>query len=355
MRADLRRITLGIALAAGLAGCEPSSEDLVNQGRSAMGQRRFDVALEKFEAALQANPKDYEALWGKASVLEQQGKFGQQTEILVGILADKALAEKYGDVVKPALESSYWRQAEMAPSDEKKEELLRKAIELNERSGANVTLAKHFMARGDLATKRDDPATAETAYKLVETLRVSKKVKREARTKAELAGFLAFKRSGAAKFEPLQNELAQAGQYDAAGEKFVVEGIADAAGDPKDADFEAKAEAAARAAARTALEDLTFKVSGKPRPEGGALQFDEAMLTVEEKGWTKKNKTYRVKMSLPRDAVIFKVYELEHGIAAKPADEGGDDGPDDDKAAAAAPASAPEGAAPASAPAPASH
>jgi hypothetical protein len=334
MRADLRRTLLGLALAAAVAGCEPSAEDLVDQGRGALGQRRFDVALEKFEAALKANPKDYDALWGKATVLEQQGKYAAQAELLQSILADAALAEKYGAVVKPALETSYWRQAEQATSDEQKEALLRRAIEVNERSGANVTLAKHFMARGDLATKRDDPAAAETAYKLVEALRVSKKIKREARTKAELAGFLAFKRAEAAKFEPVQNELAQAGQFDAAGDKFVVEGVADAEGDAKDADFEAKAELAARAAARTAIEDLTYKVSGKPRPDGATLQFDEAMLTVEEKGWTKKNKTYRVKMSLPRDAVIYKVFELERGIAAKPADDGPDDAPEDDKAAA---------------------
>jgi hypothetical protein len=347
MRADIRRIVLGLALAVPFAGCQTSPDDLVNEGRGLVAARQYDQALAKFDEALKAQPDSYEALWGKATVYEQQGKFGDQAEILKKVLAKKEYADKYGQVVRQALETSYFRQAEQAPSDDRKEELLRKAIELNERSGANVTLAKLLMARGDNATKRDDPAAAEAAYKGVQALHVAKKVKKEAQTKAELAGFMVFKRNAQARFDATLKELATAGQYDATGEKFIVEGVADAPGSPKDDAFEANAEAAARNAARTLMDDLTWKVAGKPRPaDGGKLSFDEALWTVEEKGWVKKNKSYRARISLPRDAVLFKIYEIENGITA-PA--GGSDADDDEKPGAPGSQAAPASAAPASA------
>jgi hypothetical protein len=322
------RVFLLVALAVFLTlGCQPGKEDLVAQGRAKVAAQANEEAIKAFDDALAIDPSYYDALWGKAMAFGAMEKHDEQVKILNQILADKSHAKR-ASFIRSELDKVFRKQAEMAKKPEDREAFLNKAIEANEKSEANKLLAEIYADRGEKAIAAKQYADAEKAFLAVDGLRVGKKEKRSAASKARLAGFLAFREAFLPEFEKMKPELLEAGQLlDGDPPTFVVEGIGEATGKPGDEGFEAQAEGAANGAAATVLEDITYKLAGMARPEegGGAVKFSAADVSVLEKGWEKKNRTFRVKVAVARDAVLEKVRELKNpaaGAAAqKPAAE----------------------------------
>ena len=149
---------------------------------------------------------------------------------------------------------------------------------------------------------------------------MGKKLKRDAGNQADLAGFLDFKGKFAPDFDKAKEAFIKDGTLDAANGRFVVEATADAPGSPKDKDFEANAEKAAVAAARNTLTDIVYKLHGTARPDQNPAPFEDTDLTTDTKSWAKPNKTYKVKVSAPIDAVTFQVYRVRNPRAAEAAE-----------------------------------
>ena len=63
----------GLALP-GLAAASPESRALIEQGAAALGTRDAEAALDRFEAAGRADPKDAEALFFQGAALNRLGR-----------------------------------------------------------------------------------------------------------------------------------------------------------------------------------------------------------------------------------------------------------------------------------------
>lgn len=370
MRSTLLKWALGAVCAAGVLACE-SGENHILEGRKAVQSQNYDKALKHFDDALAAEPDNYHALWGKADVYRRDNNLAKQAEVLEAISKNAGHMERYAGVVKPALETNYRKQAQaLADTDAKKEEYLRKAIDLDKKSEANNSLATLLSKRGDAAFREGKFKDAENDFEAAIKLRISRKVRNTLKGKAQIASFKAFIAEFQPRFDAVRKELEEAKIYDDKTKTFFIEATAEIEGDPKEEGYEKNAEIAGLAAVTVALNDLTWKVAGKTRPENALVTYSASVVSIVEKGFSrpatrKEPALYKFRISVPADALFEQVQrvdkgEFKTGDAANaapasdadvaPASDGADgDEPEDDAPASDAPASdAPASDAPAS-------
>ena len=342
MRHTLLKWTLGAACALGTLGCE-SGPDHILEGRKAVKAQNFEEAIKHFDDALKADPKDYHAMWGKADAYRRDNNLAKQAEVLEAISANKEHMERYAGVVKPALENNYRKQAQaLADTDEAKAKLLQKAIDLDKKSEANGALATLLSKRGDAAFQKGDFKAAEADFETAVKLRISRKLRKTLQGKASIASFKGFIKDFQPRFDTVRKELEDAKIYDDKTKTFFIEAGGEIDGKPDDEGYEAAAEKTGLSAVTVALNDLTWKVAGKPRPEGASVDYSSSVVTIVDKGFapkkSKKDPTiYKFRISVPADAVFEMVQVVDKGEFKKPAPP------------AVAPASGESGAAPASA------
>ncbi len=313
------RWALGVALlASSLAGCNSGGGEFIAKGRKALRANNYDAAHQAFDDALKQDPESYDGLWGKAEAYRGQAKLPDQQKLLERIMTVPKLAEAYAGVVKPALEENYRKQAEtiLGTSPDKAEALLRKAIEINKRSEANTTLSELLTRDGNNLLKQAKYKEASARYAAAIELRIARKARGELQGKKEIADFWARKADFMPRFEVVKNELIEAKIYDDKAKAFFVTAEAEIEGDPKDDEnFEANAELDGLVAVTVALNELTWKVAGKERPENASVAYDRAVVSVVSKNLEKRKKdhlfTYRV--AVPADALFEKVFEVDEG------------------------------------------
>lgn len=295
----------GLVLCAIAIGCDGGKENVIAQGRAALLKRDLDTAMAKFEEALKDAPQDYNGMWGRSQVLGLRGDFKAQKDQLLAIMAVPEFAERAAP--REELDKVYQKLAEQAESQAGIENNLRKAIETNPRSEAHAKLADVLVKKGDLATRNGDHDAAAKAYGEVPSLRVAKKLKRMAKAKSELAGYMAFRTAFKKEFgEKYKAELVELGQYDAKESTFIVEASVELELKPTDEGFAALAHGQAQAGARVALEDFAFKFAGMERPDGVKLTFSKSdVQEVGEPVYDKKSKTFTKKYAVNED-VIFE-------------------------------------------------
>ena len=296
--------------------CDAGRDKHIALGRKAAKNKAYDEALKHFDEALAADPNDFNALWGKADVHRRDNNLPEQAKQLERIMGTPAVAEKHGAVVKPALETNYKMQAEavVATQTDKAEAFLRKAIALRAKSEANLTLAQLLMRRGDGALKEQKFADADKHYKAALELRLNRRLRAQLTGKAEIAGFMSFRAAFLPRFEHVKAELVTAGIYDEKNAIFVIEAEASLADlDKKAETFEKDAAKEGLVAVTSSIVDLTFKVAGKVKPEGARIAYGASLVTVIEKGFGPRRKTYRYKVSIPEDAVFEKVQVVDKG------------------------------------------
>ncbi|MGK0359820.1 MAG: hypothetical protein ACI9U2_002126 [Bradymonadia bacterium] len=327
MRHTLLKWTLGAACAMGTLGCE-SGPNHMDEGRAAMKAQDYEKAIKHFDDALKADPDDYHAMWAKADTYRRDSNLGnlaKQAEMLEAISKNKGHMERYAGVVKPALETNYRKQAQaLADTDAKKAEYLQKAIDLDKKSEANSALATLLSKRGDAAFSAKDFKGAEKAYAAAVELRISRKMRKMLKGKASIADFKAFIKDFQPRFDKVRKELEESKVYDDKTKTFFIEAGGEVDGKRDDEGYEAAAEKTGLAAVTVALNDLTWKVAGKARPEGASVAYSSAVVTIVDKGFAKKKKKkdptiYKFRISVPADAVFEKVQIVDKGEFKKPA------------------------------------
>ena len=321
------KFTLGALCALLLFACDAGKEKHIALGRKAAKNQAYDEALKHFDEALALDGDDFNALWGKADVHRRDNNLVEQARLLEKILGMAAISEKHGAVVRPALETNYRMQAEavMGSLPDQAEAFLRKAIALRSKSDANLVLAQLLMRRGDEALKQSDFATAEKAYNTALELRLNRRLRAQLKGKAEIAGFMTFRSAFLPRFDRVKPELVEAGVYDEKKQEFLVTVEADVSDLDKGSEtFEKDADQAGLVAVTDALIELSFKVSGVPKPEGARIAYAASLVTVVEKGLGPKKKVFRYKISIPEDAVFEKVQVIDKGEfeIKKPTPEG---------------------------------
>ncbi len=330
------KFTLGALCVLVLFACDAGKEKHIALGRKAAKNQAYDEALKHFDEALALDGNDFNALWGKADVHRRDNNLGEQAKALEKIIGMAKIAEKHGAVVRPALETNYRMQAEavMGSLPDKAEEYLRKAIALRKKSDANLVLAQLLMRRGDDALKKLDFGGAEKAYQTALKLRLNRRLRAQLKGKAEISSFMTFRSAFMPRFDRVKAELVEAGVYDEKKQEFVVTGEADLADfDKKSETFEKDADQAGLVAVTDAIIDLTFKVAGKVKPEGARIAYGASLVTVVEKGFGTKRKTFQYKISIPEDAVFEKVQVIDKNEfeIKKPEPKEGEGAPDEKK------------------------
>ncbi len=313
------RTLLAALLALGLCACEPTADEFIATGRQMITQKNFDGALAQFDQALALDGKNYGALWGKTVALQSQGKLPEQAELLEKILE---MPEHQGraKVLKDALEINYRKQAELVEFNEPAlfEQFLRKAIAINPKSPCNEQLSNLLITRGEQTFKAGKHAEAIAAFEEAKKLRITKKVRAELDSKIEIASFQDFKRSFTERrFNAIRGEFIEKGLYDPKRQVFTVESQVEVDGKESDEGYETEAESKALRAVTSALYDLTWEVSGKPRPDDANLAYDTAQVRILDKGFVetkpRKPKQFRFKIEIPEDALFLQVGRIEDG------------------------------------------
>lgn len=336
------KVTLGALCVLVLFACDAGKEKHIALGRKAAKNKAYDEALTHFDNALAADGNDFNALWGKADVYRRDNNLPEQAKLLEKIMGTEVLGAKHGAVVKPALETNYRMQADaaMGTRPDAAEAFLRKAIGLRKKSDANIVLAQLLMRKGDDALKKRDFSSAEKTYKAALELRLNRRLRAQLKGKAEIAGFMSFREAFMPRFDAVKAELIEAGIYDEKKHEFTITVEADISDlDKKSETYEKDATTAGLVGVTSAIVDLTFKVAGKPKPEGARIAYSASLVTVIEKGFGPK-KTYKYKISIPEDAVFEKVQVIDKGEfeIAKPKPEGGEEGGEEKKPEEGAPA-----------------
>ena len=283
MRHTLLKWTLGAACALGTLGCE-SGPDHLREGRLAVKAQNFEQAIKHFDDALKADPDDYHAMWGKADAYRRDNSLGKQAGVLEAISTNKEHMEKYAGVVKPALETNYRKQAQaLADTDAKKAGFLQKAIALDKKSEANGALATLLSKRGDAAFSAKNFKEAEKAYSEAVKLRISRKLRKMLKGKTSIASFKAFIKDFQPRFDKVRKELEDSKVYDDKTKTFFIEAGGEVEGKGDEEGYEAAAEKTGLAAVTVALNDLTWKVAGKARPEGASVDYSASVVTIVDK------------------------------------------------------------------------
>ncbi len=348
MRSAILRWALGAALiGVAMPGCSDNKNDIA-KGRRYAQQGNYAEAHKAFDVALAADPNDYNALWGKADTYRREGNLPKQAELLEKILGNAEMGQTYGSVVNPALEENYRKQAEqrMAKPAEA-EAFLRKAIGIEKKSEANLTLANLLYKQGKDLQAAGTHGEAIAFYDKALELRMPRALRRKITAQKEVSEFMKFKADFEPTWQKVKPTLIEAKQYDEKTDTIFVTTEVEVEGDPKAETYEADADRQALAAVTDALYTLTWTVAGKERPEGATVAYSAALVSVVEKGFTKDRKPakYSYRISLPRDAVVEQAGKIQRGEfkAAEPAAPEGGAAPDAGAApgSAAAPASAP--------------
>lgn len=323
MRRTLLKLALGAACAVGMAGCD-GGPDHITEGARAAKANDWEKALKHFDDALKAEPNSYRAMWGKADVYRRDNNLAKEAEMLEAISQNKEHMERYRGVVNPALETNYIKRSQaLADTDAKKFEFLDKAIKINKKSEANSALATLLSKRGDAALQKGDFKAAAADYNKAIKLRIARKLRKRLKGKASIAEFKGFITDFQPRFEKVRKELEEAKIYDDKTKTFFVEAGAEVEGKPGDEGYEAAAEKSGLAAVTVALNDLTWKVAGKPRPEGASVDYSASLVSIVDKGFAPKKKKkdptiYRFRISVPADAVFEKVQLVDKGEFNKP-------------------------------------
>lgn len=361
MRSTMRNwAVLALLGTTAVTGCA-DNKNAIAQGRRAAQRGDYAEAHKQFDDALSKDADDYNALWGKADVYRRENKLAEESQMLERIAAKEDLLKTYGGVVKPAMELNYRKQAEVAAANapDKVEGLLRKALAVNDKSeDANRRLVELIATRaGDaLKAKKFDEAIKDIDAALA--LRMPRKQRITLKGTREIASFMKMKAAYAPRWEALKPELVAAGQYDEKTDTIFVEADIEVEGKPGDEGYEAEAERLTLAAVTENLINLTFKMSGKERPEGARVAYSAALVSIVSKGFSreadkKTNGMYKFRISLPFDAVLEKVALIDEGKFIQAAQENngetgdaaeGEGGEAPPEAAGSAPGSAPESA-----------
>ncbi|MFN3197491.1 MAG: tetratricopeptide repeat protein [Bradymonadia bacterium] len=296
-------------------GCKDESKDFIPRGRRALMQDNLDEAEKLFEAARKANPNSYSAQWGIAQVLGKRGNFEAQAKQLRDMLANEDFKERK-PILDEELEKAIMALVAAAENDTTREKFLREALAVNKKSAANAQLAELLGKKANKAMGQGKPGDAHKIYEEIGTLRISRKDKRAAKQKGELAKFLAF-RSGFmdGEFAQMKAGLIEQGLYDEKNQQFTVSLELEVVGDPKAEDFQKINQSNAIAYAAAGLRQLAFKVAGKDMPEGAQVGFSRSDVSIVEQGFDdeKKPKMYRIKVAVPEDAIISKIEDLRAG------------------------------------------
>lgn len=326
-----------------LVGCN-DNKNAITQGRRAIQREDYAEAHRFFDEALQSDPRDYHALWSKADVYRRENKLEDEAKMLERIYTDEEHQKNFGPAVRPLLETNYRKQAEVAAAreggGEQVEAFLRKALELNPRSDeSNLSLVTLLAERASKEMRAKNYEVAIKDYEEALKLRMAKKQRATIKAQIDIAQFMKLKAEFTPRWEKVKEPLTKAGIYDEKTDTFFVEVEVEVEGKRGEEGFEEAAERMGLAYVAEGLNELSFTVAGKERPEGARVSYSTAVVSVISKGITreasrKEKALYKYRISVPFDAVLEKVsiidqdkYEMPEAAPAEGAEgaaEGGE-------------------------------
>lgn len=312
-----RRLAFSMLIFLGLTACEKDHKHFIIEGQKALQAQKFDEALKSLDKALELDKDNYQALWNKSLVYRRQGDFAKEAFLLEKILSIPAHSGRK-IVVKPALDESYRKQADALTGKDNAaaEALLRKAIDMDKKSDANMTLAEMLSSRGESAMREAKFKEASDLFMAAKELLIPRKLKEELKSKIEVMDFMSFKTDAfMSRFKKIEKQLIEAGQFDEETKLFTLTTVVEVGGRKKNEEAEQKGEQLVLAQLTQDLVDFTWRLADKPRPEGAYFQYATSQVKILEKGFTEDKRPikYQIKISLKMDDVVRQVRKVDEG------------------------------------------
>ena len=339
-------LVLIAALALFALGCEKDAKTLAYEGNAAMIQKKHDVAIERFNAALALEPDNFDALLGLAEVYIQKNDTAKAKEYFEK--ASKINTDKGKAQYLEQLQQDMLLQEVKAFQDKTSDafhEALWAVIKVRDRgeqaNEAYTMLGEYYMERGDALAK--DPATREKAvemYLKMRNIRTQRPLRNQALSKAETLQREIYKDKFAQTFEALRPDLEKEGLYDPAARLVKIKVlIEDPEIDPKTDEDKAAFQQKLALQAEIELVKFTYKLSGEPEPAELKRLSYETVKKVDDSEIIEKGKVQLI-ISVALDELEQLSYDRIVVVAreAREAEARKAEGAPDDKGEAPAPA-----------------
>lgn len=302
----------------------PSPDDLVTSANVNLVQGQPDVAIGKYQQALEVVPQHLGAHRGMAKALQQKGDLAKAGEWLDKAYALPGAGEDLKDAIRKDLADHYLKAAkDLARGDpEAYEAALVRTIGYDDRSEANGLLATHLTAMAELESSHGAHGKAADRVARIVDLEVPTRAK-DAAWKAEaeyrIEAFSAeFAREFAAKHK---DGLIKRKAYDAEAERFGVTAEAEApprTGEPQNL-HEVRIKNLANKLAKEALLKFLGELAGASPDK--LAKLPELLVAWPQQtwteGWVRRPSRYMLGVSVAYEDAVRLIYYMRHGDKLK--------------------------------------
>ena len=241
-------ILLGVAMVT--LGCEDSPEDKLMDGRQALATRQADLAQERLEAAIEANPDLVEAKRLMANVYMLRHDFETAEQVLAQLWAEQGF-DREGDLnadqrrTRQLMNKQYsdlyrqWAKSiDITEAPDELERVGQTGLQRNSRdSRLNAMMVEFYEERAERLIEQNDRVKAAEMLERIDDLHTFTDIRRASRERAHQVRREAFFESAQARFEEeLQPDLMEGDSYDPETEivRMAIEHPVDRRFDPDD-------------------------------------------------------------------------------------------------------------------------
>lgn len=324
-------VSLMMGLLLCLAACEKSAQDNMREGRGALAAGNYDVAEQRFNEALSAEPGLFEARRLLVDVQAGRGDFKGAESALEKLWEEEGLGAK-GDLgaeqrrnrglINDQFDRLYrrWVEAVDTTTDpETFEEVARKGLERDNRNARlNALLSEFYQERAERFVERGEKMRAAEELEKIEDLRIFADMRRQLRERAQNLRKEAFAQEARARFEEkVQPDLVESDSYDATKEriKLPVEQAVDRSLNPANDEDRQRAQALALRALVPTLAQMAVAVSGQPMDEQALGAMKTPKFTFDGENFRRGRYAVVVEFSL--ESLIEMAFEYAEQVRTK--------------------------------------
>ena len=276
-------LLLVLSASLALMGCEDSPQDKMREARGALATGNADLAEERLNEALAAEPGLFEARRLMADVHIRRKDYSKAEEALQELWQEQGLDQegeldgtqrRYRGLINDQFNRLYRDWVESVDESEDPEvfeEVARKGLERDSRNARlNAILADFYQERAERLVERGEKIRAAEELEKIEDLRIFADVRRENRERAHNLRREAFAEDARQRFtESLQPELMESDSYDADKEniQIAIEQTVDRSLDPANDEARAQARSLASQTLVPTLARMAITLTGSQTEE----------------------------------------------------------------------------------------
>lgn len=315
--------------------CEKSTQDMMREGRGALAAGNYDVAEQRFNEALAAEPGLFEARRLLVDVQAGRGDFKGAEEALQALWEEEGLGadgelgaeqRRNRGLIRDQFDRLYRRWVEAidpATDPETFEEVAKKGLERDSRNTRlNALLSEFYQERAERFVERGEKMRAAEELEKIEDLRIFADMRRQLRERAQNLRNEGFAQEARARFEEqIGPELIESESYDPVTEqlRLAVEQPVDRSLNPaSEADRNQARELAIGSLVPT-LAQMAVTLSGQPLEEEALGAIRMPKFTFDGEDFRRGRYSATVQLSL--ESLVEMAFEYAEQVRAQAEDE----------------------------------